>query len=209
MATVGDIVAFTNGTASSATDVNANFTALTTFLNTYVVHKDGSKALTADLSMSGYRVTNVGAGTADTDAVQRQQVDVFSAGSQWTCTGTRTVTTTATLISWDNEIADTFGWANLGSSATDFTCPSDGMYQIMVEYRMIGSSGKMIYPAQDSFGLTEYRRYQWTDENGHYMNNLWYAAFFEAGDVLQFKTYTASSSYTLYDVGVHIVKVGD
>lgn len=51
MATASVTHAFANATTADATQVNTNFTDLTTFLNTNVVHKDGAVAMTGQLSL--------------------------------------------------------------------------------------------------------------------------------------------------------------
>lgn len=79
MATASVPNSFVNGTPADAVAVNANFSAVTTFLNDKVVHRDGSKAATAALDAGSFRVLRVANGTASTDAVNKSQLDAVSA----------------------------------------------------------------------------------------------------------------------------------
>ena len=65
---------FTNGTAADAIQVNTNFSDLVTFLNNSVVHRDGTKAFTADQPMGGFKLTGLAAGTVNGDAVRFEQL---------------------------------------------------------------------------------------------------------------------------------------
>jgi hypothetical protein len=51
MATASVTYTFVNNTAADADEVNGNFSDLVTFLNTHVVHKDASVAMTSILSL--------------------------------------------------------------------------------------------------------------------------------------------------------------
>lgn len=61
MATASVTNTFVTATTLSSSAMNTNFTDLVTFLNNSVVHRDGSKAMTASLDMGGHDLTNLGA----------------------------------------------------------------------------------------------------------------------------------------------------
>lgn len=77
MATASVTNTFTNGTTADATEVNTNFNDLVTFVNGSVLHLDGSKTMTGNVVMGSNRITGLANGTADTDAANRRQGDVF------------------------------------------------------------------------------------------------------------------------------------
>lgn len=68
MATAAVTHTFTAGTAAQAAQVNTNFSDLVSFLNNSVVHKDGSVAMTGQLSLSADP-------TASQHAARKQYVD--------------------------------------------------------------------------------------------------------------------------------------
>ncbi len=69
---------FVNGTPADADEVDANFAALVSFLNGSVVHRDGSKAMTAAFDAGSQKIVNLTAGTAAGDAVNKTQLDLKS-----------------------------------------------------------------------------------------------------------------------------------
>lgn len=75
MATASVTNSFTNGTTADADDVNTNFGDLVTFLNNSVVHRDGTKAMTAALPLGSNKITGLASGTAATDAATFLQAD--------------------------------------------------------------------------------------------------------------------------------------
>jgi len=75
MATASVPNVFVNSTPADATQVNANFASLVTFANNQVVHRDGSKAMTAAFDVGTNKIVNVGQGTNPNDAVNKAQLD--------------------------------------------------------------------------------------------------------------------------------------
>jgi trimeric autotransporter adhesin len=112
MATAAVSTTLVNGTANSATPVNANFTDLVTFLNNSVIHRDGSKAFAGNVDMGSNKVTLLANGTVSTDAVNKGQMD--------TAISAAVTAATATVRSW---YALTSGTDQIGitTSATDIT----------------------------------------------------------------------------------------
>lgn len=95
MATAAVTNTFVASTPAEAAEVNTNFTDLVTFLNNSVVHRDGSKAMSAAFDGGTYRLTNVGAAMAASDAPRLDQV----ATSDYEVTsGGITILTSATTI---------------------------------------------------------------------------------------------------------------
>jgi hypothetical protein len=85
---------FTNGTPADAEEVDTNFSDITTFLNNSVVHRDGSKAMTAALDAGGFRVSNVASPTAASDAARWDQ----AAPTDFQTLGVNTTITTGGVV---------------------------------------------------------------------------------------------------------------
>jgi hypothetical protein len=66
---------FTNGTPADAEQVDTNFADLVTFLNNSVIHRDGTKTMTANLDANSNKVINLANGTAASDAINKGQLD--------------------------------------------------------------------------------------------------------------------------------------
>ncbi len=75
MATASTTYTFSDGATIEAAQHNTNFGDLVTFLNSDVVHLDGSKAMTGALAMGTNKITGLAAPTADTDAATRKFAD--------------------------------------------------------------------------------------------------------------------------------------
>lgn len=75
MATASVTNTLLNGTDTDADLVNANFNDLVTFLNASVLHVDGSKALTGNLSVGNNRITGLASPSASTDAATKAYAD--------------------------------------------------------------------------------------------------------------------------------------
>ncbi len=76
MSTVATTYTFVAGTTAQAAQVNTNFTDLVNYINTNAIVKDGSKAMTAALTL-------VSAGpTATTHATHKDYVDTVSRGAR-------------------------------------------------------------------------------------------------------------------------------
>lgn len=67
------------GTLSNA-DIHASAAIALSKLAEAVIQADGGQAFTADQSHGGFKITNLAAGTASTDAVNKGQLDAASAG---------------------------------------------------------------------------------------------------------------------------------
>ena len=79
MATASVPNTFIAGANNDPTEVNANFTSLVTFVNDSVVHRDGTKAMTAAFDAGSNKIVNVSSGTASSDAVNKGQLDAVAA----------------------------------------------------------------------------------------------------------------------------------
>jgi hypothetical protein len=93
----GAHVATTGNYTSTATTLVGEIAALDTELkaaNTRAIVKDGSVAFTAAQSMGGFKLTNVAAGTASTDAVNKGQMET-AISSQANVTGNLSAVVTA------------------------------------------------------------------------------------------------------------------
>ena len=114
-----------NGAAADATDVQANFQTIETYINsTNLIRADGTEVMTADLDMDGNKVVNLATPTTSTDAVTKAYVDSFS---NFTRTTDEPITATEVYdVVWQTEVVDYDGW---GAAASDtLTCPETGLY---------------------------------------------------------------------------------
>lgn len=124
---------FVTGTPSVADDVDANFDAITTWINTNAVHLDGSKPFTA--------VPEGPSGVDPTSANQltrKAYVDA-KADTRVGCTVRRNTTaqtfpvSSTTAVSWDTEVADTNGFWS-GSGFVYIPVGYAGVYAITVNF---------------------------------------------------------------------------
>lgn len=123
MATASVTNSFTNGTTADATEVNTNFSDLVTFLNNSVVHRDGSKAMTAALPMGSNKITGLTKGAASGEAADFIQADHFTV--VFTQSGDLAVGTGA--VRWYAPFACTVvsAHANVGTAPTGATAIFD------------------------------------------------------------------------------------
>lgn len=90
MATSSVTNTFITGAVALASQVNTNFSDLTSFLNASVVHVDGSKAFTGAQDMGGNALTSLGAAVASDDAARIDDTDHYVVFAK---SGTLAVTT--------------------------------------------------------------------------------------------------------------------
>lgn len=115
MGTLAVTNTFIDATAAEAAEVNENFTDVVTFVNDSVVHRDGSKAMTAAFDGGGFRVSNVGVGTAASDSGPLSQTGV----ADYEATGAGvTVTTGGATVDTISVTVPTAGTALLWVSGT-------------------------------------------------------------------------------------------
>lgn len=100
---------FVNGTPADADEVDANFAALVSFLNNSVVHRDGTKAMTAAFDGGGFKVSNVATATAASDAPRLDQVAVSN--YEVTSGGTACATSPGTMLDTISVTVPTAGLA--------------------------------------------------------------------------------------------------
>ncbi len=81
MATVSIPNSFVLATPADPAEVNENFETLADFVNTEVVHLDGSKAMGAAFDAGAFKIVNVASGVSTTDAVNKGQLDDVSASA--------------------------------------------------------------------------------------------------------------------------------
>ena len=133
MATASVTNTFLQDATTSAADMNQNFTDVETFLNASTVHVDGSKSMSGDFDAGGFQFTSVGDPSGASDAVTKAYVDnavqgaVFAPASSF-------VSVNGGYVSMVTAVGDVDGWMDLEVSATDFTCPVDGLYAIRIKY---------------------------------------------------------------------------
>lgn len=105
MADMNPLADILNGTAADATDVQANFQTIETYINgTNLIRADGTEVMTADLDVDGNKIVNLDDGTAADDAVNKGQMDAAIADAiddgvwtDWTPVLTQLTTVAATV----------------------------------------------------------------------------------------------------------------
>lgn len=200
---------FSNGVDSVASAVNTNFTELTSYLNSSVVHRDGSKALTDDLSMANNRVTNMATGTADGEAVTSGLLASYRDVGVWTApSASRNYNTT---VAFDAEVSDPLGMANLASDDETFTVTADGFYLLMIEYYGINQNGEFLTVRVNGEMKNTGFLQSWIDASSgsnYYWRQEYSFAVLEIGDEVTV-TGGQSTAYTTYGARLAILKVAD
>lgn len=132
MATATVTNTFADAAATSASEMNQNFTDVETFMNSSSIHKDGSKAFSGDWSLGSNKLTNVSDPAAATDAATKAYVDQAGAGSRFSYTTWSYASQSD--VPYDTEDYDVAEWGDPLVSETDFTTPVDGLYRISIGY---------------------------------------------------------------------------
>jgi len=97
-------------------------TGLTTALT-----KDGQTTPTANITLGGYKITNLAAGTAAADAVRFSQLQNFSINTLITVAGTDTITGTVTPTLTAYTTGQIFSFVAAGTNTTAVTLNIDGV----------------------------------------------------------------------------------
>jgi len=120
---------FVVATPAVADNVDQNFTDVTTFLNNQVVHRDGTKAMTAAFDAGSQKLVNVAAGTVSSDAVNKGQLDPQT--DRMSCFLSRSVAqsipnSAVTDILFDVEAFDIGGLHSTSVNTDRITIPAGG-----------------------------------------------------------------------------------
>jgi hypothetical protein len=134
---------FVNGTPADADQVDANFAALVAFSNNSVIHRDGTKAMTAPLDVGGFKVTNAAGGTNAADLVTKAQLDALSVQGDYKALGSDvTIGTSATTIDTLSVTAPSagLGFVVLAGSFTSsgVSYAGDGFAAVGVNLAVVG-----------------------------------------------------------------------
>jgi hypothetical protein len=113
------------GTVISSTVFNALTADLATGLSTTIT-KNGQTSITANIPWSGYKITNLGAGTAATDAAQLQQVQESTA-KLITVTGTDSIIGSLSPALTAYAAGQMFYFVAAGTNTTAVTINIDGL----------------------------------------------------------------------------------
>lgn len=113
------------GTVISSTAFNALTNDLATGLSTTIT-KDGQTSITANIPWGGYKITNLGAGTAATDAAQLQQVQ-SSTAKLITVTGTDSIIGSLSPALTTYSAGQMFYFIAAGTNTTAVTINIDGL----------------------------------------------------------------------------------
>lgn len=136
MSSLPALDSITNGTAVDATEVDGNFTTLATFVDGELINRDGSVAMTSELTLSSS--TPSGALVA----ASKGYVDSVSTDAN-TAVFTRTTNISASAsasgtVTFETESNDLDGWWSTG---TTFTCPLNGVFAISIRFEKSSGSG--------------------------------------------------------------------
>jgi len=115
-----------SGTVISSTAFNALTADLGTGLTTALT-KDGQTTPTANITLGGYKITNLAAGTAAADAVRFSQLQNFSTNTLITVAGTDTITGTVTPTLTAYTTGQQFSFVAAGTNTTAVTLNIDGV----------------------------------------------------------------------------------
>lgn len=132
MATASVTYNFTNATTADATQVDQNFTDVTSFVNTNAIQKDGSLAMTADLVLS-----TSGAPSGQSSAVPLGYVNGPYVHAK---TGTAQLYSSGVYLTtiFTTEVFDTASAYNLATGV--FTAPIAGIYLVSFNAAYIANS---------------------------------------------------------------------
>ena len=115
-----------SGTVISSTAFNALTSDLATGLTTALT-KDGQTTPTANITLGGYKITNLAAGTAAADAVRFSQVQSGSTNTYITAAGADTITGTVTPTLTAYTTGQQFSFVAAGTNTTAVTLNIDGV----------------------------------------------------------------------------------
>ena len=115
-----------SGTVISSTAFNALTSDLATGLTTALT-KDGQSTPTANITLGGYKITNLAAATLAADAVRFSQLQNFSTNTLITVAGTDTITGTVTPSLTAYTAGQIFSFVAAGTNTTAVTLNIDGV----------------------------------------------------------------------------------
>ena len=115
-----------SGTVISSTAFNALTSDLATGLTTALT-KDGQSTPTANITLGGYKITNLAAGTAAADAVRFSQLQGGSTSTYITAAGADTITGTVTPTLTAYTTGQQFSFVAAGTNTTAVTLNIDGV----------------------------------------------------------------------------------
>ena len=115
-----------SGTVISSTAFNALTSDLATGLTTALT-KDGQSTPTANITLGGYKITNLAAGTAAADAVRFSQLQSGSTNTYITAAGADTITGTVTPTLTAYATGQQFSFVAAGTNTTAVTLNIDGV----------------------------------------------------------------------------------
>ena len=157
------------GTVISSTAFNSLTSDLATGLSTAIT-KDGQTTVTANIPMSGFKITNLGAATVGTDAVRYSQIQ-SNTDKLVTVTGTDTLTGSATPALTAYAAGNLFSFVVVNTNTTAVTINIDG-----VGSKSITRTGSTALVAGDmvagQVALIEYDGTRFQLLNGNSFTNL-------------------------------------
>ena len=115
-----------SGTVISSTAFNALTSDLATGLTTALT-KDGQSTPTANITLGGYKITNLAAGTAAADAVRFSQLQGGTTSTYITAAGADTITGTVTPTLTAYATGQQFSFVAAGTNTTAVTLNIDGV----------------------------------------------------------------------------------
>lgn len=115
-----------SGTVITSTAFNALTSDLATGLSTALT-KDGQTTPTANITLGGYKITNLAAGTAAADAIRFSQLQGASTSTYITAAGTNTITGTVTPTLTAYATGQQFSFVVAATNTTAVTLNVDGV----------------------------------------------------------------------------------
>ena len=182
------------GTVISSTAFNSLTSDLATGLSTAIT-KDGQTTVTANIPLSGFKITNLGAATVGTDAVRYSQIQ-SNTDKLVTVTGTDTLTGSATPALTAYAAGNLFSFVVANTNTTAVTINIDG-----VGSKSITRTGSTALVAGDmvagQVALIEYDGTRFQLLNGNSFTNLLVSGTLNYGGVTLTNAVTGTGKMVL------------
>lgn len=137
-----------SGTTISSTWANNTLVDIATNGLTNCITKDGQTTVTANIPFGGFRLTNIGAASATTDAARASQVQNSSMTALTGVSGTSTITASATPTPAAYAEGQRFAFTALGANGASPTLNVSGLGAALIYWHMATCTASM-WSAQD------------------------------------------------------------
>ena len=204
---------FQDGTTSAA-DMNQNFTDVETFMNSSVLHLDGTNQMTGNLDLDNNFLTNVGTPIASSDAATKSYVDAYVGGVEIQIANLPFTSAGEGVLTVGSVTNDLLGWYDAEVSTTILTCPQSGIYLFHIyEKCNFGSNGANTNPyIEGDTGTGSFYRHEgwqqgWGETVGvERLNYKTGFIYLDADQRLRFQTGTGGVG--MIDLTIRITQMG-